>query len=401
MASRAYNNETRQQQQAELNDRLAQAAVRLHAQRGALATSYADIAQEAGVSLPTVYKHFPALDDLLRASTSHVGARAPALPVDEILAAPTLAQAAEILVEAMDCINAYFEPWLVWKERARIAVLEEMAAGRRKAFVLLCTGLLERHGVAGPARTGRCLGVAAQLRPVASPGAGPQAATNRCPRPPVVPAAGCLRTAARRTAHASEPKEFPMTAPRAIIAPVAPVAPDIWRISVAMPPEFIPGGFSFNQYLVVDDKPLLFHTGPKKLFGLVREQIETVMPVSESALRRVLARRSGRMRRPRRFHRRGARRPAGLQPRRGHVFRPRPGRRAAGRHGGRRRAGPRTPPTRVAVHAAFAPRVGVRLPVRSHHWHPLLRRPVHATRHGRRATRHARHSRSQRSLPRA
>jgi hypothetical protein len=32
-----------------------------------------------------------------------------------------------------------------------------------------------------------------------------------------------------------------------------------------MPPEFIPGGFSFNQYLLVDERPLLFHTGPRKL----------------------------------------------------------------------------------------------------------------------------------------
>jgi flavorubredoxin len=58
------------------------------------------------------------------------------------------------------------------------------------------------------------------------------------------------------------------------------IAQDTWRISVAMPPELIPGGFSFNQYLVVDDKPLLFHTGPRRLFGLVRAQIESVLPVS-------------------------------------------------------------------------------------------------------------------------
>lgn len=65
-------------------------------------------------------------------------------------------------------------------------------------------------------------------------------------------------------------------------ASIHPIAPDTWRISVAMPPSVIPipGGFSFNQYLVVDERPLLFHTGPKKLFGLVREQIETVLPVS-------------------------------------------------------------------------------------------------------------------------
>ena len=66
-----------------------------------------------------------------------------------------------------------------------------------------------------------------------------------------------------------------MNAPQASINRIA---PDTYRISVAMPPEIFPGGFSFNQYLVVDDKPLLFHTGPKKLFGLVREQIEKVLP---------------------------------------------------------------------------------------------------------------------------
>jgi len=59
------------------------------------------------------------------------------------------------------------------------------------------------------------------------------------------------------------------------------IAPDIWRISTPLPPSAFPGGFSFNQYLVVDERPLLFHTGPRKLFGLVREQIEKVIPVSE------------------------------------------------------------------------------------------------------------------------
>jgi len=41
----------------------------------------------------------------------------------------------------------------------------------------------------------------------------------------------------------------------------------------------MPGGFSFNQYLVVDDEPLIFHTGPRKMFSLVREAIAHVMPV--------------------------------------------------------------------------------------------------------------------------
>lgn len=56
------------------------------------------------------------------------------------------------------------------------------------------------------------------------------------------------------------------------------VAEGIYRINT---PVAIPGagGFSFNQYLIVDDEPLLFHTGPRKLFPLVREAVANVMPV--------------------------------------------------------------------------------------------------------------------------
>ncbi|WP_198323015.1 MULTISPECIES: hypothetical protein [Methylococcus] len=38
-------------------------------------------------------------------------------------------------------------------------------------------------------------------------------------------------------------------------------------------------GFSFNQYLIVDDESLLFHTGPRKMFPLVHEAVAYVLPV--------------------------------------------------------------------------------------------------------------------------
>ncbi len=69
-----------------------------------------------------------------------------------------------------------------------------------------------------------------------------------------------------------------MTTPRASIDAIA---PDIYRVSIGLPPGDIPGGFSFNQYLIDDEQPLLFHTGPRKLFGLIRAQIEQVMPLSK------------------------------------------------------------------------------------------------------------------------
>jgi flavorubredoxin len=53
----------------------------------------------------------------------------------------------------------------------------------------------------------------------------------------------------------------------------------IFRISTPVPPEVIPGGFTFNQYLVVDEAPLLYHTGPSKMFPLIRDAISSVIPV--------------------------------------------------------------------------------------------------------------------------
>ena len=38
------------------------------------------------------------------------------------------------------------------------------------------------------------------------------------------------------------------------------------------------GGFSFNQYLIVDDEPLLFHTGLRKMFPLVHEAVASILP---------------------------------------------------------------------------------------------------------------------------
>lgn len=145
MAPRAYNTETRRQQQAELKQRIAAAAAELHAQKGALATSYAEIAARAGVSVPTMYKHFPDLNELVRACSGHVAQQAPAFPVDPILAAPDLASAATTLVEAKDRLNAHFEPWMSWREQDRIPVLVENAERQRQQLTELCAALLQRH----------------------------------------------------------------------------------------------------------------------------------------------------------------------------------------------------------------------------------------------------------------
>ncbi len=58
---------------------------------------------------------------------------------------------------------------------------------------------------------------------------------------------------------------------------VAEIAEGIYRINT--PLSVVPGGFSFNQYLIDDEEPVLFHTGLRRTFPLVREAIASVMPV--------------------------------------------------------------------------------------------------------------------------
>ena len=58
------------------------------------------------------------------------------------------------------------------------------------------------------------------------------------------------------------------------------IADGMYRIHTPVPPELAPGGFSFNQYLVLDDQPLLFHTGSRRLFSPVAEAISRVTPLA-------------------------------------------------------------------------------------------------------------------------
>ncbi|ASC72936.1 Putative diflavin flavoprotein A 3 [Halomicronema hongdechloris C2206] len=51
------------------------------------------------------------------------------------------------------------------------------------------------------------------------------------------------------------------------------VADGIYRINTPVP------GFSFNQYLIVDEEPLLFHTGLRKLFPMIHEAVAKLIPI--------------------------------------------------------------------------------------------------------------------------
>lgn len=145
MTTRTYNSELRLRKQAELKTRIAAAAASLHAAKGASATSYAKIAAKAKVSLPTVYAHFPSQRELLQGCTAHVAAQAPPLPVEQLLLAPNLRAAAELLVSAVEQQHLHFEPWLAWREDRVIPFLAKMSGDARDELAALIARVLRTH----------------------------------------------------------------------------------------------------------------------------------------------------------------------------------------------------------------------------------------------------------------
>lgn len=58
------------------------------------------------------------------------------------------------------------------------------------------------------------------------------------------------------------------------------IAAGIYRLSTFVPGIEAPAGFTFNQFLVLGDEPLLFHTGPRRMFPLVRDAVARVVAPS-------------------------------------------------------------------------------------------------------------------------
>ncbi len=58
---------------------------------------------------------------------------------------------------------------------------------------------------------------------------------------------------------------------------VSEIADGIYRLSTFVPAIAPPAGFTFNQFLVMGDEPLMFHTGLRKMFPLNRDALSRVM----------------------------------------------------------------------------------------------------------------------------
>jgi flavorubredoxin len=51
----------------------------------------------------------------------------------------------------------------------------------------------------------------------------------------------------------------------------------IYRLTTFVPEIAPPAGFTFNQFLVLGDEPLLFHTGPRRMFPLVHAALSRLI----------------------------------------------------------------------------------------------------------------------------
>lgn len=60
---------------------------------------------------------------------------------------------------------------------------------------------------------------------------------------------------------------------------IAEIAPRVYRLSTFVPGVAPPAGFTFNQFLVGADEPLLFHCGPRAMFPAVFAAVAKIMPV--------------------------------------------------------------------------------------------------------------------------
>ena len=58
------------------------------------------------------------------------------------------------------------------------------------------------------------------------------------------------------------------------------IADGVFRFSTFVPEIAAPAGFTFNQYLILAEQPLLFHTGPRHMFGDISAAVAKVTPIA-------------------------------------------------------------------------------------------------------------------------
>ncbi len=146
MSPRAYDNTLRKEMEADTIRKIVTATVALHAEKGALATTHAEIAQSAGVSVATVYKHFPSRESLLPYCTGMVAEQAPRVDVQALFGLRESGALMQGLVDMLHGQYAYMDPWMRWmaNDAQVLPALAQVAQAGRAQTVDLVRQVLER-----------------------------------------------------------------------------------------------------------------------------------------------------------------------------------------------------------------------------------------------------------------
>lgn len=110
MSPRPYRMSKRQHAAEGTRQRIVEATAALHTEKGIFGTSWQDIARRADVSVGTVYKHFPSLDELVPACGALLMERTrPPAPEDAPRIIGDAAGAAARLERVADALFAFYE----------------------------------------------------------------------------------------------------------------------------------------------------------------------------------------------------------------------------------------------------------------------------------------------------
>jgi AcrR family transcriptional regulator len=138
--------------------RIVAAAMRLHADRGSRATSWEDIAREAGVARATMYHHFPSLDSLIpacaQAAFDLIEIPTPEQAAARFAGMRTTAERLEVFVTETCRCYAAGAGWLraAWRERDLVPAMGEAVGRLQLALLVLLYAVLGGESLADPAR---------------------------------------------------------------------------------------------------------------------------------------------------------------------------------------------------------------------------------------------------------
>jgi AcrR family transcriptional regulator len=165
--SRTYELKRRAERQQETRRRIVEAAIELHTLLGPSGTTVSAIAEQAGVTRPTVYAHFPDARSLLEACSGHVRTTTP--PPDPT-AWRSISDPGERLETALRDLYGYYErlePLLenVQRDAAVMPIVAEMNAYRVRYLEEIRDLLLDGWSPRGAsARLRRAIGHALEFR---------------------------------------------------------------------------------------------------------------------------------------------------------------------------------------------------------------------------------------------